>query len=202
VNGSKLYAPNLTAFVSSSAVGYYDAKLKVASEDDSPGAEFLSELCVDWEQEAMRASEIRSVRVCLIRTGLVLGRGGALAKMLPVFKLGLGGKLGSGKQWMNWIHYDDLISMICFVLEHKNCEGPFNAVSPHNDRNKGFTKTLGKVLSRPTLFFAPTFVLKLFFGQMSQLLLTGPQCSSKRIMEQGFVFKFERLEPALRNLLG
>jgi uncharacterized protein (TIGR01777 family) len=201
VNGAKLYANELRLFISGSAVGYYDQSKKVVDEQDLAGSSFLSDLCLKWEAEAIRINEMDKVRECRIRTGLVLGKGGALEKMLPAFSRGLGGKLGSGKQWMNWIHVSDWVAMLVFLIEHKQCEGAYNAVSPNNTRQETFAKILGNVLGASTFFSVPAFLLKIILGEMSQILLEGCQCSSRKIANEGFVFKYDKLEPALRECL-
>lgn len=188
--------------ISGSAIGFYgDTGAREISEDSPPVNEFTHQLCRDWEDEALKA-EAHGVRVALLRTGIVLGKGGgALSKMLPAFRFGLGGPIGRGDQWMSWIHRDDMVSIILFLLKHDNLSGAFNATAPHAVMNRQFTRTLGEVLRRPTILPMPAFVLKLLFGEMSHLLLTGQKVVPQRLLDQGYAFRFEELDSALREIL-
>lgn len=188
--------------VSGSAVGYYGARGAVVLDElEAPGDEFQSELCVAWEQAARRA-EGSSVRVCRIRTGIVLGaEDGALAQMITPFKFGLGGRFGSGKQYMPWIHIRDEVRAIRFLIDHDSAEGAFNLTAPNPATNREFTSVLAKVLHRPSFAWVPGPVLKLMLGEMSHLLLTGQRAIPDALQRAGFSFEFARLEPALADLL-
>lgn len=184
-------------FISGSAVGFYgDQSDKQVNETTPANDEFTHQLCAKWEACALEASS--DTRVCLLRTGLVLGpTGGFLSKMWLPFKLGLGGILGNGKQFMPWIHIDDLISIIQYLIDSQDLEGAFNASAPTPATNREFTKTLGKIISRPTLLKTPAFILKILLGEMSRLLLTGQQALPQKLLDAGFEFSFTSLEHAL-----
>lgn len=193
--------------INASAIGFYgDQGDRLVDEDSQLGdlqsSDFGRELCQRWEQTALQA-EALGVRVCIVRIGLVVGAGGGfLSKMLPPFKLGLGGQMGSGQQWMSWVHREDLINIIIWLLEHPDCSGPYNATSPGAVRNKAFTKTLAGALHRPALLPMPSVVAKAMFGEMSQLLLTGQHVVPKRITDAGFEFKYPDLKSALSQVLN
>lgn len=184
--------------VSASAVGYYgDQGSRDVTEQTSPHDEFAHQLCRRWEAEAQRAEE-SGVRVAVLRIGLVLDVGGGmLSKTAPLFKLGLGGKLGDGAQYMPWIHRQDLIGMILFLLQRDDLSGPFNASAPNPVTNAEFTRELGRALKRPTILPAPALALKLVFGEMSRLLLTGAKMLPERLEQAGYEFKFRELDQAL-----
>ena len=210
VQGTKLLSETLArlknpprVLVVASAIGYYgDRGGEILTESSSRGSDFLAEVCEAWERAAQPAKE-KGIRVVHPRIGIVLGKGGgALAKMLLPFKLGLGGRLGSGNQYMSWIALEDLVGVIQFALNHSALNGPVNAVSPAAATNNEFTKTLGRVLNRPTIFPAPAFALKLLLGEMAQaLLLSSANVKPQKLLETKYPFKFAGLEPALRNLL-
>jgi len=189
--------------VSGSAVGYYGARgADVLDESEPPGDEFQSELCVAWEQAARRA-EAASIRVCLIRTGIVLGADdGALAQMITPFKFGLGGHFGTGTQYMPWIHIRDEVAAIRFLIDQKDCSGAFNLTAPEPATNREFTTTLARVLHRPKFAWVPGPALKLMVGEMAHLLLTGQRAVPSALEKAGFTFEFRRLQPALEDLLG
>lgn len=190
-----------TVFVSASAIGFYgDQKEKALTEDSPQGAGFLASVCHDWEVEAAKADCGRKVT---IRIGLVLGpNGGALGKMLPAFKLGGGGKLGHGEQWMSWIARADLVSMFVAAIENPKWQGVYNGASPGPVRNSEFTKTLGHLLHRPTLLTVPSFALRLTFGEMAdETLLASQKILPDRIRETDFRFEFQDLKSALENSL-
>jgi uncharacterized protein len=189
------YKPSV--LISASAIGYYGNRGdEVLTEQSSPGSDFLAEVCRDWEQEASRAREF-NVRVVPIRIGVVLGRnGGALKQMLPIFRLGLGGKLGSGKQWMPWIHVHDLARLIAFAAESREIESPLNGVR-QPVTNAVFTRELGHTLGRPTLFTVPKFALKAAFGEMADTILSSARVLPEAAMKAGFDFQFQELGPAL-----
>lgn len=184
--------------VSASAVGYYgDQGSRDVTEQTSPHDEFAHQLCKRWEAEALGA-EASGVRVAILRLGLVLdGGGGMLSKTAPLFKLGLGGKLGDGKQYMPWIHRQDLIGMILFLLQRGDLSGAFNASAPKPVTNAEFTSELGRALKRPAVLPAPAVALKLVFGEMSRLLLTGAKMLPARLEQAGYEFRFRELDQAL-----
>ena len=191
-------------FLSASAIGYYgnrgDERL---TEDSPPGSDFLADLSVRWEREAMRAKSSRT-RVVLIRTGIVLDpRGGALAKLLPPFKMFVGGPLGSGRQYMSWIHLTDWVRMACWMVGNDRASGPMNATAPEPVTNREFSTVLGATLHRPSLLPAPGFALRLLLGEMAgPLLLASQRVMPARAQQLGFQFSYPRLEPALQSLLG
>ncbi len=187
--------------ISTSAVGYYGSRGDEAlTEESAPGEGFLPEVCVEWEKEAA-AAEAFGIRVAAIRVGIVLGRGGALDQMLPAFRLGAGGRLGSGKQWMPWIHLDDLVSLYVFALENKSVRGGLNGSAPHPVTNRDFTAALAKAVSRPAIIPVPVFALKLLFGEMAQVMLASQRVIPEAATLAGFEFKFPRIGPALDQVL-
>ncbi len=188
--------------VSASAVGYYgDQGDRDVTEDTERNEEWLSDICVKWEAEANKAAD-HGVRVAIVRIGLVMDEGGGmLARMLPAFKFGLGSKLGDGSQYMPWIHRDDLVRAFIFLLEHNECDGPFNGSAPNPVTNAEFTKKLASNLNRPTFLPAPAPALKLAFGEMSHMLLTGAKMLPKRLQDAGFEFRYPTLDDALADIL-
>jgi len=196
-------SPRHRVFVSGSAVGWYgDTEDRHVDEDSPRGAGFLADMCVAWEEEA-RAAAGFDTRVCLIRTGLVLGRhGGLLGTLLPLFRAGLGGRLGDGKQYMPWVHLDDELGIIVAALTNDTFTGPVNAVAPGIVTNHEFTKTLGRAVHRPTIVPAPAFGLKLVFGEAASAMLGGQRAAPKRTVALGYKFKFPELAGALGDLLG
>lgn len=190
--------------VSGSAVGYYGPhRDRVLDEAGKYNDSFSHRLCSAWEHSASRF-ELLGTRVCYLRTGIVLGLGeGALARMLPPFRLGLGGRLGSGSQWMPWVHIDDEVAMIFHCLKRSDLHGSVNAVSPNPVTNKQFTRALGKALHRPVVFPMPALVAKILFGEMaSELLLTGQRAVPRKLLESGYHFRFPELSLALSEILG
>jgi len=190
--------------ISASAIGYYgDRGNEVLSEDAEPGQGFLPEVCVEWEAAAEAAREA-GIRVVHLRYGVLLSpRGGALARMLTPFKLGLGGVLGSGEQYMSWLSLDDAVGIILFALEEKGLQGPLNAVSPHAATNREFTRALGRALHRPTLFPMPAFAARLAFGEMAQdLLLASTRVEPVRLLQAGYPYRHRTLDETLAALLG
>jgi uncharacterized protein (TIGR01777 family) len=190
--------------IGASAVGYYgDREDEELTEDAAAGEDFLAEIARDWERETLRAAE-QGARAVVLRTGIVLaGHGGALPRMLLPFKLGAGGRLGSGRQWMSWISLGDAVRVIAFALEQDELSGPVNAVAPGAVTNREFTKVLGRVLRRPTFMPAPGFALRLLLGEQAKaLLLSGQHVVPRRLSDAGFEFTHEELEPALREALG
>jgi len=190
-------------FISASAVGYYGPNSNAHLHESSPhGNDFLSGLCMDWEDATLPASN-GGVRTAVIRTGVVLVQGGgALSKMLPPFKLGLGGPLGSGKQWVSWIHIDDLISLFHFLLENPKTEGAFNGTAPQPVTMKEFAQSLGRALHRPAIFSVPAPILRLALGEVADILLTGQYVEPRRATEAGFKFQFRDVNSALKDIVG
>ena len=188
--------------VSGSAMGYYgDQGSKVVDESTTPHDEFAHRLCAQWEAAA-KPVETMGIRLAILRIGLVLeAGGGTLQKMLPPFKLGLGGRFGDGTQFMPWIHRDDLVAAIMFLINEPTLSGAFNGSAPHPVTNAEFTQTLAKQLHRPAMFPVPAFVLKAGFGEMSQLLLTGADMRPARLSEAGFHFQYPTLKQALAAIL-
>lgn len=189
-----------SVLASGSAVGFYgDQGSQRVTEDTLPHDEFTHRMCSDWEQEALKL-EADGVRVCLSRTGIVAGPGGGfLQRMLLPFKLGLGGRLGSGEQYMPWVHRDDVVSALVWMVQTETARGAYNVVSPNPVTNRQFTKCLAGVLGRPAIFPAPAPVLKLALGEMSRLLLTGQNAVPERLSAEGFSFRFPDLSPALAD---
>jgi uncharacterized protein (TIGR01777 family) len=211
VKGTKLLGDalaNLTSppktFICASAVGYYGNRGdEILTETSAPGDDFLAQVCVEWEQAAALATE-KGIRVVNARFGVILdGNGGALKKMLPPFRMGVGGKIGSGKQWMSWIALSDVIGALNFAMATESLRGPVNFVAPNPVTNAEFTKTLGKVLSRPTFFPIPAFAVHLLFGEMGEALLLGSQrVTPEHLKSNGFHFQYSKLENALRHVLA
>jgi uncharacterized protein (TIGR01777 family) len=191
-----------SVLVSGSAIGIYGSRGdEILTESSAPGADFLAEVCQEWEKQAVLAESL-GIRVARIRTGIVLGKGGgALERMLPPFKAFVGGKIGSGKQWMSWIHLDDLVGIICHALENP-LGGAFNGTAPNPVRNSDFTSELARALRRPALFPVPPFALKAVFGEMAEMLLGGQRALPKAIEAAGYQFQYPNLGPALRAVLG
>ncbi|MGY2339048.1 TIGR01777 family oxidoreductase [Pseudomonas sp. SDO5532_S415] len=188
--------------ISGSAVGWYgDGGERELTEDSPPVIDdFASQLCIAWEETAQRA-EALGIRVVLIRTGLVLSAdGGFLSRLLLPFKLGLGGPIGNGRQWMPWIHINDQIALIDFLLHRNEASGPYNACAPKPVRNREFAKTLGSVLHRPSFMPMPALVLKVGLGELSLLLLGGQRATPARLLKAGFTFQFTDLRAALDDL--
>lgn len=194
------HANNLKFFISASAIGIYPANNnQELTEDSSYGTGFLADLCKDWEQAS---NELNSkVRRVYLRTGVVLDKnGGALKKMLPPFLMGGGGILGDGKQYMSWIHYEDLVDMYIAAIHNQNFSGAINAVSNFPVSNYEFTKALGKAISRPTLFPVPSFAIKTLFGEMSCVILDSQKVISKRHDELKFQFKYPKIDQAFQQI--
>jgi uncharacterized protein (TIGR01777 family) len=189
-------------FVSGSAVGYYGPlQDQIVTEETPPGDDFLARVCVRWEAEAMRAASARTRVVC-VRTGLVLERnGGALPQMLPPFRFGVGGPVGSGRQYWPWIHRQDWIDLVRFALATSGVSGPMNASAPHPARSVEFAKALGRAMHRPALLPAPGFALKLLLGEMADgLLLSGQRAIPAKAQSHGYTFAFADLDRALRAI--
>ncbi|MFO0450224.1 MAG: TIGR01777 family oxidoreductase [Pseudomonadota bacterium] len=189
--------------VSASAVGWYgDQGDRVLTEDTAPVAGFTHDLCAAWEREARRA-EAHGTRVCVARIGVVLDRdGGALAKMLPAFRLGGGGPLGPGRQWFPWLHRDDMAGILQWLVETESARGVYNASAPNPVTNAEFTRELGRALHRPAVLPVPGFALKALFGEMSELLLMSDRMVPKRLLDEGFPFRYPTLAPALAAIFA
>jgi uncharacterized protein (TIGR01777 family) len=188
--------------VCGSAIGIYSSRGdEILTEASTPGSDFLAQVCIDWEQEAL-AAEALGIRVVLPRTGVVLGQGGALAKMLAPFRLGVGGRIGDGRQWMSWIHIEDEVRLILFAMEHSGIRGPMNASAPTPARNVEFTRVLASVLHRPAIFPVPAVALKILFGEMSGILLASQRVLPQSAQAAGFEFKYPELRPALNQILA
>jgi uncharacterized protein (TIGR01777 family) len=187
--------------INASAVGYYGSHGdETVTEKTGPGQDFLSRLCVEWEEEAKKA-EAFGVRVALVRTGIVLDKGkGALAKMVPPFKMFVGGPLGSGAQWMPWIHIEDQIGLICFLIENAGARGAFNATAPNPVTMEEFSRALGEVLNRPSWASVPPSALALLVGEMADMLLNGQRAMPEAALKLGFTFKYPEITGALRSL--
>ena len=189
--------------VSASAVGYYGfCGDETLDESSPPGDDFLAQLCLDWEAEALRAQDA-GARTVLARFGIVLGQGGgALGQMLPIFKMGLGGRLGSGRQWFSWIHQADLVRALLHCLDNPDLNGPVNCTAPKPVTNLELTKNLGKVLGRPAFFPAPGFAVKLMLGEFGSVLLEGQRVLPSKLANSGFTFLYAELGDALEDLLA
>jgi uncharacterized protein (TIGR01777 family) len=184
--------------INASAVGYYGPHGdEIITEEAPPGTDFLSLLCRNWEEEATKAEEL-GLRVVRLRTGIVLGPGGgALSKIVPQFKWFVGGPLGSGKQWMSWIHLEDQVRLIIHIVNDSQACGPINATAPNPVQNKQFSRVLGGVLHRPSWLPTPSFVLRVGFGEMADILLTGQRVVPAAAQRLGFEFRYPELRQAL-----
>jgi len=190
-------------FVGASAIGFYgDRGDEELTESSAPGRDFLAGLCCEWEAESARAAHF-GARVVLLRLGIVLDRhGGALPQMALPFRLGVGGRIGSGQQWMSWVALEDVVGIVGYALSSSALSGPVNAVAPHPERNVDFAVTLGRVLHRPTLFPTPGFVLRLALGEMAEaLLLSSQRVVPEKLQRIGYPFVHQALEPALESVL-
>ncbi|MDP3543633.1 MAG: TIGR01777 family oxidoreductase [Elusimicrobiota bacterium] len=203
IAGMKAARERPLVLVNASAVGYYGFHPEGdCAEDAARGSDFLAALCGQWERDARDAEKLE-VRVVLTRFGVVLGRGGgALAKMLPPFKLGLGGPLGSGRQPFPWVHIDDVVGALLFAIDDARLTGPVNVVAPDATTNAGFTKALGRALHRPAILPAPGFALRLALGEMASMLLDGQRAVPKKLLELGYKFRHPSLDGALAALFA
>jgi uncharacterized protein (TIGR01777 family) len=191
-----------TVLISGSAIGFYgrQGSAVVTEEYNSYYPEFSHDICARWENLAQRAASTHT-RVCLLRTGIVLSsKGGALGKMLPLFKLGLGGPIGDGQQFMSWIHLEDMVRLIDFLLQRDDLSGPFNATAPRPVSNKQFSQLLAERFGKKAPFTVPAFVLRLAFGEMADILLFGQNVQPKRLLDNGFQFHHPQLKEALNAL--
>lgn len=187
-------------FLSGSAVGFYgDTGDEVVTEEDAPHNEFTHELCAKWEEIALQAQSSHT-RVCLLRTGVVLApNGGMLSKLLPLFRLGLGGPLGNGRQYLAWIHIGDMVNAIIWLLDNP-LQGPFNMVAPYPVRNARFTQLLGEAVKRPAILRVPARVISLMMGESAALVLGGQNALPRRLEQAGFGFRWFQLEDALQDV--
>lgn len=191
-------------FISASAIGFYgisrsdEEQIETSTGDNS----FSSDLCSKWEEEALSAQAL-GIRTCILRIGIVLGdNGGALKKILPPFKCGVGGNIGSGKQWMSWIHLNDLVSIIEYCIQTETIEGTLNCTAPHPVKNEDFTKVLAKMIKRPGFFHMPSFIVRMLFGEMgNELLVAGKKVVPEKLNNSEFTFKYPTLASALENIL-
>lgn len=203
VGGMKKAAVLPQVLISASAIGFYGNRgEELLDEKSAPGNGFLSQICVDWENEASRAREL-GARVSQVRIGVVLSQdGGALEKMLLPFKLGLGGRLGSGRQWFPWIHLDDIVGLIKHSLMTSSVTGPINGAAPGIVRNEEFTKVLAESLNRPVFFPVPELALKILMGEMAEVVLASQRVTPKVALESGYQFRYPQLKPALQGILA
>lgn len=203
VAGLREAEPRPSALVSASAVGYYGPRGdEEVDEETPPGDDFLAQVCVAWEREAA-AAEALGMRVVRVRTGVVLDpHGGALAKMLPPFKLGAGGPVAGGRQWMPWIHRDDLVALYLAALDDAGWSGPYNGSAPQPATNADFSKALGRALHRPAVAPVPRLALKLLYGEMESIVTTGQRAVPRRALGHGHAFAHPELDEALRAALA
>jgi uncharacterized protein (TIGR01777 family) len=204
VQGIAQAAVKPASLVSASAVGYYGSRGdEELTESAAPADDFLARVCVEWEREAMAAADL-GVRVVTARTGIVLGSGsgGALAKMLTPFRLGAGGPLGNGRQWMPWVHVADLARLYVHAADHGEIRGPMNAVAPQPVRNTEFTKALARQLHRPAFMPAPYLGLRIVFGEFAKVLFASQRVIPKVALDTGFAFQYPDITSALREILA
>ncbi len=196
------FCPHVQTFISASGISYYGERgAELIDETQGPGNSFLSQLTVDWENALWSSKPVTSRKVALRIAPVLANESGILKKMLPIFKLGLGSPLGSGNQYMPWIHSFDLIEVLWFSLNNPLVQGPINAVGPLSVTNREFTQALAKAVHRWTFVPVPQFALKIGLGEMAELLLTGQNAVPKKLLDLGFKFKFKTLEAALSHLL-
>lgn len=188
-------------FINASAVGYYGPRRdEIITESEAPGRDFLAEVCRQWEAEAYKVHNPLT-RVATLRIGVVLGSQGALARMRMPYKFYAGGPLGKGEQWLSWVHVQDLVRILSFILAEDRVSGPVNGTAPNPVTMRDFSKTLGEVLGRPAWLPVPGFLLKIALGQMSEMLLHGQRAVPEKILKAGFTFKYPDLKAALEDLL-
>jgi uncharacterized protein len=202
VEGLKAADPRPAALISASAVGFYGNRPEPVDEDAGPGKDVLADICIVWEDEAMKAQEL-GLRVVLVRTGVVLDtEGGALEKMLPPFKLGVGGPVAGGKQFMAWIHLDDVVGIYAKALDDENWTGPVNATAPRPVTNAELSKALGRALHRPAVLPVPGLAVKALYGGMAKLVIDGQNAIPRRTQELGYSFRHPDLDEALSAALA
>jgi uncharacterized protein len=194
--------PKPTVLINSSAIGYYGTSETATFEESAqPGSDFLAQVCRDWEAEAEKV-KAAGVRLVILRTGIVLGMGGAIAKMLMPFRMFAGGPIGSGRQWFSWIHREDMVSLIVFALTHSEMEGTYNATAPNPVRMAELCQALGQVMNRPSWLPVPDFALEALLGDGAQVVLQGQQVLPKRTEASGFKFAYPTVKPALEEVLS
>jgi uncharacterized protein len=194
--------PKPTVLVNTSAIGYYGtSETATFDETSGPGNDFLAQVCQAWEAEAQKAKDL-GVRLVILRFGIVLGMGGAIAQMLPPFKLFAGGPIGTGRQWVSWIHRDDLVNLILQALGTPQMAGIFNATAPHPVRMNQFSHALGEALHRPSWLPVPGFALELLLGDAAKVILEGQEVLPQRTQSQGFRYQYPTIEAALRSILA
>jgi len=203
VAGIAAAEPRPAALVSASAVGYYGARGdEPITEDAAPGDDYLARVCVAWEREASRAAE-HGLRVAVLRTGVALDQhGGALAKMLPFFRLGIGGPVAGGRQYLPWIHADDIVGLYLAALDDASWEGAINACAPEPVTNREFSRALGRALHRPAFAPVPGLAVRALYGDMAEIVTTGQRALPTRALERGYAFRHTELEAALRDAVG
>lgn len=190
-------------FCSTSAPGYYGPRgEEELTEESAPGQDFLAKLAQNWEAEALKAQDL-GIRTVVTRFGIVLGQGGGmLEQLVPLFRKFMGGPVGSGQQWLSWIHQQDLVRAFLFLAEHPELVGPVNFTSPNPTRNRDFAKALGRALNRPAFLPAPAFMLRLVLGEFAEVVLTGQKVLPQKLLAAGFQFNFPTIDQALNHLLG
>jgi uncharacterized protein len=194
--------PRPPVLVSTSAIGYYGTSETATFDETSPpGHDFLAQVCQPWEAEAQKVKAY-GTRLVILRFGIVLGMGGAIAQILPPFKLFAGGPIGTGRQWFSWIHREDLVDLIIQALTHSDMEGIFNATAPNPVRMAEFCETLGRVLNRPSWLPVPEFVIELLLGEAAQVVLEGQEVLPHRAQSYGFHYQFPTIEAALKDILA
>jgi len=199
VDAMRAHPPRV--LVSASAVGYYGSRGDEILTESSPPAEgFLPDVCLEWEREAQKAEEF-GVRVVCLRNGLVLGHGGGLDKMMLPFKLGVGGRIGDGRQWMAWVHIDDVVRLIEFAISSSRVRGAVNATAPNPVTNAEFTRALAAALHRPAILPVPKFALNLIFGDMAQIVYASQRVIPKAALDAGYEFRFPTLHGTLLDIL-
>lgn len=188
--------------INASAIGYYGTSETKTFDENSPsGNDFLAEICQKWENSAKKVEEL-SVRLVIFRFGIILGNGGALAKMIPPFRLFAGGPIGSGKQWFSWIHREDVVDLLILALNRADIQGIFNATAPSPVRMNTLCDVLGKVMGRPSWLPVPDFALQLLLGDGAKVVLEGQEVLPKATQALGYEFKFSQIEPALRDIIN
>lgn len=194
-------SPRPVVLVNSSAIGYYGTSETATFDETSPaGTDFLAQVCRDWEAAAAQVKQF-GTRLVILRTGIVIGKGGAIAKMVPPFQIFAGGPLGTGKQWFSWIHIDDLVSLILTALTQSSLEGVFNATAPQPVRMVELCQTLGEILNRPSWLPVPAFALEALLGDAAKVVLEGQQVLPKRAEATGFNYQYPTVKQALKNAL-
>lgn len=201
VEGMAQANPRPQVFVSASAVGYYGTSETATFDEASPaGADFLADVCQAWEAEAQKV-KAAGVRLVVLRIGIVLGLGGAIAKMVTPFKLYAGGPIGSGQQWFSWIHRDDLVNLILYALTQPHMEGTFNATAPNPVRMEAFCRTMGEVMNRPSWLPVPAFAIEVLLGDGAKVVLEGQQVVPKQTQATGFQYQYATVKSALEEIL-